>query len=154
MDAYTTALTLLSRRELSARQLRERLVRRKFTPEQIDPVIERLTGDRTLDDRRVALGVARMDVAIKSRGRRRVLQRLQQLGVDADVAASAVHEIFAEVDERALIDRAIDKRLRGASPATLDRAGKARLVRQLVAQGFDASSVLARLDRRRADLDE
>ena len=30
MDAYTTALTLLSRRELSTAQLRERLARRKF----------------------------------------------------------------------------------------------------------------------------
>ena len=42
MDALTTALTLLSRRELSTRQLRERLARRQFTTEQIDDVVARL----------------------------------------------------------------------------------------------------------------
>ena len=41
-DAYTTALTLLSRRELSTRQLRDRLERRHFEPGEIDAVITRL----------------------------------------------------------------------------------------------------------------
>jgi regulatory protein len=154
LDAYTAALTLLSRRELSTKQLRERLLRRKFEPNEVDEVIERLTRDRTLDDRRVALASARMEAAIRRRGRRRVLQRVQQLGVSSSLAEAAVEEVFSEIDEGALLDQAVARRLKGAAPRDLDAKGVARVVRSLVGQGFDAGEVFARLRRKRVDHDE
>jgi regulatory protein len=154
LDAYTTALTLLGRRELSASQLRDRLTRRQFGADEIDTVIDRLTRDRTLDDRRVALASARMAATIKGRGRRRVLQYVQQQGVSAEVAAAAVTEVFGEVDEDALLDRALEKRLRGTVPASLDARSKARLVRQLITQGFEPAAVFARFRRKDADAGE
>jgi len=154
VDAYIAALTLLSRRELSTEQLRDRLTRRQFTSEEIEPVIQRLASDRTLDDRRVALAMARSAVNLKGQGRRRVMQRLHQMGISADIVATAVQEVFDEVDEGRLLDRAIDKRLRGAAPASLDMKDRAKLVRHLVGRGFEASQVFARLRRKGADLDE
>jgi regulatory protein len=154
MDAYTAALTLLSRRELSAKQLRDRLLRRKFDADDVEAVIERLRADRTLDDRRVAVASARMEAAIKGRGRRRVLQHVQHLGVSADVAQAAVDEVFSDVDESALLERAIEKRLKGTSIPELDVRGKARLVRQLVGHGFEPSRVFARLRKKGVDGDE
>jgi regulatory protein len=154
VDAYTAALTLLSRRELSTEQLRERLARRKFPSQDIARVIERLTADRTLDDRRVALAMARSAVSLKGQGRRRVLQRIQQIGIDSEIAANAVHEVFEDIDEGRLLDRAIEKRLKGASPASLTPHDRVKLVRHLVGRGFDASQTLARLRRKGADLDE
>ena len=154
MDAYTTALTLLGRRELSAKQLRERLTRRQFTVEEIEAVIDRLTRDRTLDDRRVALAAARMAATIKGRGRRRVLQYVQQQGVSSEVAAAAVSEILGDLDEDALLDRDLEKRLRGAALASLDGRGKAKLVRQLITQGFEPAAVFARLRRKGGNADE
>ncbi len=68
-DAYTVALTLLSARELSEAQLRTRLKRRELDADDIDAAIARLKADRTLNDRRVALAIARMESAIKHRGR-------------------------------------------------------------------------------------
>jgi regulatory protein len=153
LDAYITALTLLGRRELSAKQLRDRLTRRQFPAEETEAVIDRLTRDRTLDDRRVAVAAARMAAAIKGRGRRRVLQHVEQLGVSSEVAAAAVTEVFDDVDEAALLDRALDKRLRGSSLGSLDARGKAKLVRQLIAQGFEPAAIFARLRRKGADLD-
>ena len=153
MDAYTTALTLLSRRELSTRQLRDRLARRKFDSSDIDQVIERLTRDRTLDDRRVALSSARMEASIRRRGRRRVLQRVQQLGISSSIAEAAVDEVFSEVDESALLDQAIARRLKGQSPRALDAKGVARIVRGLIAQGFEAGQVYARLRAARGGRD-
>ena len=141
MDAYTTALTLLSRRELSTRQLRERLARRKFEPQEIDAALDRLTRDRTLDDGRVALAAARMEAAIKGRGKRRVLQAVQRLGISAADAERAVDEVFGDVDEAALLDRALERRLKGASVRDLDDKAKARIIRHLVAQGFAPSDV-------------
>ncbi|MBA3271236.1 MAG: RecX family transcriptional regulator [Acidobacteria bacterium] len=154
MDAYTAALNLLSRRELSARQLRERLARRKFEPGQIDIVIDRLTSDRTLDDRRVALAFARLEASIRRRGRRRVLQRVQQLGISVETATAAVDEVFGDIDETAMLDAAIARRLKGATVRTLDLKGKARIVRSLVGQGFEPAQIFARLRRKGDDLDE
>ena len=154
MDAYTAALTLLSRRELSTRQLRERLARRTFGPDDIDHVIERLTRDGTLDDGRVARAAARMEATVRRRGRRRVLQRVQQLGIEGDVARAAVDDVFGEIDENDLLDRAIDRRLRGTAVTALDAKGLARVVRALVAQGFEPGAIYARLRRKGAETDE
>jgi regulatory protein len=154
MDAYTLSLTWLGRRELSTRQIRERLTRRDIPPDQIDDVIARLTADRTLDDRRVALAAARTDAAVHRRGRRRVLQHLQQLGIDRETAAAAVDEVFGELDEGALLDQAIARSLRGRAATTLDRKGLARIVRRLVGQGFEPSVVYACLRRKGAEADE
>jgi regulatory protein len=152
--AYSVALELLSRRELSATQLRDRLERRGFGADDIKTAIDRLTSDHTVDDRRVALASARKEATVKARGRRRIVQAIQRLGVSADVARTAVDDLFDEVDEASLLDRALDKRLRGASPGDLDVKARARLVRQLIAQGFEPAQVFARLRQRGMQVDE
>jgi regulatory protein len=144
-DAYITALTMLSARELSEAQLRTRLKRREFEAGDIDQTIERLKTDRTLNDRRVALAIARMESAIKHRGRSRVLQKIRQAGIDDDTAQDAVREVFEEVDEGELLARAFDRRLRGQSVRDLDDKGRARIIRGLVAQGFRFEAILKKL---------
>ncbi len=142
---YTTALALLARREMSASALRIRLLRRGFAADDIDEIVTRLTRDGTLDDRRTATAAARLEGAIRLRGRRRVLQKVRALGIEPDVARAAVDSVFADVDETALLDRAIAKRLNGRDARTLDRAAMARLVRSLVGQGFAPDAIFRRL---------
>jgi regulatory protein len=144
-DAYTIALTLLSARELSEAQLRARLVRRKLDAADIDTAIERLKADGTLNDRRVALALARMESTIKHRGRARVIQKVRQAGIDGDTAEDAVRDVFEDVDENALLDRALERRLRGKAPRDLDEKGRGRLVRGLAAQGFSLERILQKL---------
>ena len=144
-DAYISALTMLSARELSEAQVRTRLKRREFEAGEIDQAIERLKADRTLNDRRVALAIARMESAIKHRGRARVLQKIRHAGIDDDTAQDAVREVFEEVDEGELLERAFERRLRGKSVRELDDQGRARIVRGLVAQGFRFEAILKRL---------
>ena len=144
-DAYITALTMLSARELSEAQLRTRLKRRELDAGEIDEAIARLKSDRTLNDRRVAMAIARMESAIRHRGRSRVLQKIRQAGIDDDTAQDAVREVFEEVDEDAMLDHAFERRLRGTEPKALDDKGRARIIRGLVAQGFRFEAVLKRL---------
>ena len=144
-DAFTVALTLLSARELSETQLRARLTRRQHDPDDIDLAIARLKEDRTLDDRRVARALARMETAIKHRGRARVIQKIRQAGISAAIAEDAVKEVFEDVDENDLLTRALEKRLRGAAARDLDERGRARIVRGLMAQGFRLESILKKL---------
>jgi len=143
-DAYIVALTMLSRRELSEAQIRTRLARKQFDHDDIDAAVERLRQDGTLNDRRVALAAARLESAIRHRGRSRVLQKLRSLGIDSAIAESAVNEVFEEVDEGALLDRAFERRLRGQAPKDLDEKGRARIVRGLAAQGFTIGDILKR----------
>ena len=144
-DAYITALKLLSARELSEAQLRTRLTRREHDPDAIDAAITRLREDGTLNDRRVAVAVARLESAIRHRGRARVLQKVRQAGIDPSTAEAAVAEVFEEVDENALLNRAFERRLRGASPRDLDEKARARILRALAAQGFAFDAILKRL---------
>ena len=144
-DPYIVALTLLSARELSEAQLRTRLKRREFEAAAIDAAIARLKEDRTLDDRRVALALARMESAIRHRGRSRVIQKIRQAGINSDTAEAAVQEVFEEVDENALLGRALEKRLRGKTAKELDEKRRARVVRGLVAQGFRLEAILKKM---------
>jgi regulatory protein len=144
-DAYLAALTMLGSRELSEAQIRTRLVRRKFEEADIDEAIERLRKDGTINDRRVALAAARLESSIRHRGRARVLQKIRQLGIESATAETAVAEVFADVDEGALLDRALERRLRGQTPKSLDEKGRARIVRGLVGQGFSIEAILKRL---------
>lgn len=145
MDAYTIALTLLSARELSETQLRTRLKRRKIDDHAIDSAVSRLKADGTLNDRRVATALARMESAIKGRGRGRIIQRIRQAGIDGDIADDAVREVFADVDEDELLQRALDRRLRGRTPKDLDDKTHARIVRALAGQGFRLEAILKKL---------
>ena len=144
-DAYTVALTLLSARELSETQLRARLTRRQHDPDDIDKAIAHLKADRTLDDRRVARALARMESSIKHRGRTRVIQKIRQAGISSAIAEDAVKEVFEDVDESDLLNRALERRLRGKTPRELDEKARARIVRGLMAQGFSLESILRKL---------
>ncbi len=136
---------MLSRRELSEAQVRTRLARREFEDDDIEAAVERLRQEGTLNDRRVALAAARLESTVRHRGRSRVMQKLRTLGIDGDVAESAVNEVFEEVDEGALLDRAFERRLRGQAPKDLDDKGRARIVRGLAAQGFQFDAIMKRL---------
>jgi regulatory protein len=136
---------MLSSRELSEAQIRTRLKRRECDADDIDTAIARLKADGTINDRRVALAVARMESAIKHRGRARVIQKVRQAGIDDDTAQEAVRAVFEDVNEDDLLDRAFERRLKGKTPRELDEKGRAKIIRGLVAQGFRFEAVLKRL---------
>jgi SOS response regulatory protein OraA/RecX len=141
--AYVTALGLLGRRELAEAQLRIRLAR-TFEADEIDAAMTRLRRERALDDRRTALACARTQVRLKHRGRARVVRHIEALGINRDIARDAVAEVFAEVDENALLEQALDRRLRHGLSLS-DPAVCRRVHRYLLGQGFDSSRVTALL---------
>jgi regulatory protein len=142
--AYVAALNLLARRELAEAQLRARLARRKFDDDEIDAAMTRLRRERAVDDRRTALACAHTQVRLKHRGRTRVVREIEALGINRDTARDAVAEVFAELDESALLEQALDRRLRhGLSLG--DPAVFRRVHRYLLGQGFDPGRVTALL---------
>ncbi len=144
MSAYLDGLRLLARRELSVKELRDRLLYREHTPEDVDRAIEHLLETKALDDSRVAGAYARTASNIKGRGRLRVMRELNAMGIAKDIASEAVAHVFADVDERSLIARALQKKMRGR-PRIANAAEHARLYQYLMRQGFTPAAIAAAL---------
>lgn len=145
--AYIAALKMLGGRELSERQVRQRLVRRGYDEEAIDAAVARLKNDGSLDDERAARAMAHAETSLRKRGRLRVKRRLESAGIAPDVAQRATQEIFQTVDAATLMEAALQKRLRGRERIAGDREFQ-RLYRYLIGQGFESDRVLALLRRR------
>jgi regulatory protein len=142
--AYLDGLKLLGRRELSVQQLRDRLLDRDHSRDEVQAAIEQLLETGALDDGRVARAHARTAAGVKGRGRLRVMRELLAIGIANDVAAAAVADVFGELDERALIARALQKKLRGR-PHVAEPAEHVRLYQYLLRQGFTPAGVVAAL---------
>jgi regulatory protein len=147
--AYVTGLQLLARRELSEAQIRQRLARRGYVPEEIDAAIAQLLEERALDDRRVASAIAHTETRVRGRGRLRVKRQIEAAGISTSLAQDAVDAVFGEIDSDALLAAALDRRLRGRATIEDDREFQ-RLYRYLSTQGFESDRVLAILRSRRA----
>ena len=146
--AYFRALRWLTARELSEAQVRTRLAQRGYSQSAIDPAIERLIGDRTIDDRRAAVAVARTEARVRRHGPRRVMGRLIEMKIDRDVAADVVRELFGEHDEAELLEAALERRLRGKPGRLADPRERRKLVAFLVRQGYSAGAAAAALRRK------
>lgn len=147
-SAYVAGLQMLARRELTERQLRERLARRGYAAGDIDTAIARLKSDRSLDDARVARAMAHAEVTLKRHGRLRAQRQLEAAGLGAALARAALDDVLATVDQDALIGAALGRRLRGTR-AIEDDAEFRRLYRFLVGQGFDSELVVKTLKARK-----
>ena len=147
-SAYAAALAMLSRRDLSEAQVRERLARKGHVPEAIGGALLRLRAAGVVDDRRVAASAARTEVEVKARGRARVMLRLQSLGIPPDIAQTAADEALEAADEEELLERAIARRLRPPGTRIRDAAHFRRLLQQLIRQGFAPSLAIRALKRR------
>ncbi len=147
-SAYVAALKMLGRRELSEQQVRERLARKGFTEDVIDAAVDRLKAERAIDDARVAAAIARTETGVKRRGRLRVRRQIESAGIAPGVAREATDAVFQEVDDDALLEAALARRLRGGRAIGDDREFQ-RLYRYLTSQGFDADRIRAALAARR-----
>ena len=135
---------MLARRELTVEGVRSRLRDREYSDTEISAAVDRLLETGALDDARVALAYARTAAAVKGRGRLRVVRELHAMGVARQTAAEAVAEVFGDLDERTMIARALQKKLRGRTKLR-DQGERARLYQFLMRQGFSTAAVAAAL---------
>jgi len=145
---YIDGLKMLGRRELSEAQVRQRLARKGHADEDVDAAIQRLTIERALDDARVANAIARTEITIKRHGRVRVRRQIESAGIAPALVKQAVDDAFGEVDDDALLQAALGRRLRG-DRSIADQREFQRLYRYLAAQGFESDRILKALTARR-----
>lgn len=143
-DPYAAGLAMLARRELSTAQVRQRLARKGFDPDQVESAVERLEQAGALDDGRTARLLARRSAHVRTHGRLRALRELQAQGIGPDLARRAVDDVYGELDERDLLEQVLVRRLNGPLDS---RAAQRRMYQQLIRRGFDSAAVLAALRR-------
>jgi regulatory protein len=148
VSAYLDGLKMLGRRELSERQVRQRLARKAHPQEEIDEAVARLRQERAINDQRVAEAIARTETGIRKRGKTRVRLQLERAGIAKDTARQAIDEVFDAIDGDALLEASLSKRLRGRETIADDREFQ-RLFRYLIGQGFDSDQVMQALRAKR-----
>jgi regulatory protein len=146
--AYVDGLKMLARRELSEQQMRDRLARKGHESDAIDAAIARLRQERALDDTRAAEAIARTETGIRRRGKLRVRMQIERAGIDKSIAKRAVDDVFGTIDDDALIEASLQKRLRGRDTIADDREFQ-RLYRYLAGQGFESDRIMKLLSARR-----
>ena len=106
-------MKLLAAKPRSVAELRERLLQRKGTTEDVvETVIARLREYGYLNDERLAFSYASYKVKQKPVGRRRLERDLKFKKIDSGIANEALEMVFTETPEEQLIDQAIAKRIR------------------------------------------
>lgn len=130
------AVKLLAAKPRSIRELRERLLEKVWTNDEIvDAVLEKLKEYKYLDDEQYARDLAVSKLRQKPQGKRRLQQTMSQKKLDKETVADAITEAFEKLPEEELIDLAIEKRLRlKGKPETREETKK--FYDHLLRQGF------------------
>ena len=149
MSARSTALRLLSRRDYTTFELRQKLIDKEFAQEDINEALRTLAADRLLDDHRAAAAHVRIASQIKGRGRLRIQRELEARGVDRALVRELLAEMPASEDAAALAKFLSRKRL----PSPLGPADRRRIFQQLLRRGFPAEAIAKALGKQR-DEDE
>lgn len=142
-SAYGVLLRLLTVRDRTERELRQRLARKGFTISEAEAALERVRGLGYLDDARFAAGRAEGLLGRRGLGPRAVRARLAAAGVGREQAQAAVAQAMASRDELALARAALSRKHPGAA-ASDDPKVRARAARFLLGRGFGAG-VIARV---------
>lgn len=135
--ARERAMAIVGYRERSSTELRKTLLDQGFECGTVDDIVARFVELALVDDQRFAGMYARSRLA-SGRGTRLVLRELADKGVDAETAAHAV-ECASELDEVTRARRVIH------DTVPVDRKERERLLRRLLARGFDMTTALSAL---------
>jgi len=135
-ELYAAALRALMRRAHSIFELRAYLERRAEAPIAVRRVLERLKHERLIDDARYAIDFARSRASGRRQGGRRIAMELRKRGVPDRHIDAAVAQVFAGLDEAAIVRKVIERRTRLAR-GPLDQRKTASLYRTLLRAGFD-----------------
>jgi regulatory protein len=131
--ATEAALTFVSYRPRSEREVRDRLRRRQFAPAAIEYAVEKLRGWRYLDDRAFAAYWVENRIEHAPRGRRSLKEELRSKGVDREVAGEVIDQ--SGLDEQSDALEIARKRLRSLSGLD-EQTQRRRLAAFLARRGY------------------
>lgn len=148
---FDRAVNLLAYKPRSERELRERLLEKDWTNEEIvDAVLEKLKEYNYLNDDQFARELAASKLRQKPMGARVLKQKLALRKLDKETVQEAVEQTFSEQPEEEIIKQSIAKRLRlKGKPET--REDTKKFYDYLLRQGFSYDLVSRKMREIAAD---
>ncbi len=144
-----SALRFLSLRSHSRGELRTKLIKKKFTNEDIDFTLDRLARSGYIDDHDYAVRFIRNRVSRKAVGEGYLRRELFQRGIAADVIDNAMNEAGGrDIDFPRILNLAKKKVL---SIKNREKR-RSRLISFLKNRGFDSRVITKTLDELKSDL--
>ena len=145
---YDHALNLLAARAYTTRDMRRKLVQKKFEPAEVSAAIDRLLESGLLNDEKYAAEFARQRLVVSGASKRRIEQQLAQKGISRDVAAAATEHVTQdeEVDTLATIERLARKKLQSMSDLE-PLARRRRVFGFLARKGYEIDEINSVLSR-------
>lgn len=139
------AVKLLAAKARSIEELRERLLEKSYTNEEIvESVLEKLKEYDFVNDERFAVGYASFKLRQQPLGPRRLERALDLKKVNRQIANEAIRLVYEQTPEKEMIERALSKRLRlRGRPKT--RAQTKSLFDHLLRQGFSYELVVEKV---------
>ena len=150
-DPWPAALRILTRRDYSQVELRQRLTAKGFDPARIEGALKRCLEFGYLDDARFALNRA---TSLMNQGRavgKRVLLDLRQHGVDEETANRALEQAREACDEELLLASLLERRFANFNYDSEPAKERRRVVHFLQRRGFTIDRIMAQLTRRGLD---
>ena len=139
-QAKTRALRILERRDVSRKELIDKLTAKGESPEDAAAVADWLVELRVIDDARYAAMVVR-HYAAKGYGKSRIQQELYRHGIEKALWDEAMEQYSGQEET---IDRLLRARLKSTTP---DRAELKKATDALLRRGFSWSEIHAAKDR-------
>lgn len=140
-DPFSAALAILARGPRSVAELRRALEKKFPANPANEEAIARLRSLGYLNDKKFAELLASSLARNKSFGRFRVRRELKARLVDYRAIEPAIEEAYEETDERELLTRALDRKIRTIKrPVT--RARLSSLCQSLLRHGFAADAIM------------
>ena len=148
LKTYDRAVSMLTARARSARDLERQLTRKGEPVEHVKVAVERLRAAGFLDDAAFARGFARSGSLGAGLASRRLRQELTRRGVERSIADEAVDEVLEEegIDEQENAETVAQKRLRTLGNVD-PRARRRRLYGYLARRGYDGEVIARVLER-------
>jgi regulatory protein len=158
-SALDAALKLLAARSRTEAELRRSLLSREYPPGEVETAVARVRELGYLDEGEVARARARSLLG-RSAAPRLAARRLEAQGIDPVVARAAVDGEAGEEGEAGLLERALQRCVKGRSGggagfardgrrpeavASMTEKEKQRVFRSLVQKGFPPSAVARKL---------
>ena len=141
------AVLLLGAKPRSVGELRERLLEKVWTNEEIvDRVIEKLKEYSYLNDRQFAADLAASKLRQKPQGKRKLEFSMSRKKLSREDLEHGISTAFEQMPEDQLIDTAIEKRIRlKGVPETREETKK--FYDHLMRQGFDYSLIRTKMSQ-------
>jgi regulatory protein len=140
-EPFAAALAMLARRPYSVAELRRALQRKFPSHPGTAEAIARLRSLGYLDDRKFAEQVASSLARNRAFGRHRIRRELKSRLVDYRHIEPALDRAFEESDERQLLERTIDRKLRALKLPLTPRKFQS-LCQSLLRRGFASSDIM------------